>query len=941
MFHDHGEPFPNWYTTQFAFNMAGCLAVVEAGSNARNYYWEIYTLMGDPSLSTYFSVPSENTVSYQNEIRIGDTTMDITAEPWSYAALSRGGELYGAALVDDSGFATLDFRMFTSTGEAGIVVTRQNREPFFGTVTIAPGEGPVVVLASAAVNDTVGGNGNGEVDFGEQVLFNLTVENAGSETAYGVDVELSTEDPYISVTDSVESYGDIPAGEQVFVQGGFEAVIDASIPNNHIILIQVAITDNAAHEWINQFSVPAHAPVVALTDVAVNDSSGNGDGALDPDEAATLELALFNNGGATLENASAVLSLIDPYVTILNDTATVGSIGPEEQTVALFDVTVDAGAPAGHVATFDLLVAGDNYAVSDSFSLPVGLFTEDFESGDFTSFPWVMGGDAPWTITSSDVYDGSFCARSGDITHQQTSDISVSLDVTADGVLSFFCRVSSEASFDFLRFYIDGALQDQWSGVVDWTEATYDVTSGTHTFLWQYRKDQSEDQGSDCAWLDNILFPPIGEGGFPEIDVTPLAFEVTLPAGGQQTEQLTIANVGQADLTYDIDVSTRSNGPPSRPPAKLAKGEADPRRGDPVLKGSGGPDGFGYTWIDSDEEGGPSYEWIDITTVGTSPGSDDDGNYGPIDLGFPFSFYGSEYTTVQICTNGWLSFSSSSTAYTNQQIPGTDEPNDLIAPFWDDLNPASGGTIYYYSDQANEQFIVQWDEVRHYDDPPDTGTYTFQAVLFSDGRILYQYDTLVGSLTSCTVGIENAEGTDGLEVVFNQAYLHDSLAVLFEAEGDGEWLTVTPTSGTVGPDTADVVAVAFSPGTLPDGTYLATITIASNDADESSISIPVTMNVEPTGITDGPPVPSRFELSVTPNPFRSTCRLATGLRGLSFDDVKIYDVAGNLIWRLARTQKGTTESILWRPAPSIGNGMYIVRATVGEKTDVRKIIYLK
>jgi hypothetical protein len=741
------------------------------------------------------------------------------------------------------------------------------------------------------------------------------------------------------VTDSVEQYGDIPEGEQAIVADGFEAIIDANTPDNHIIMLDVTISDNASHEWYNEFTITVYAPLIDIISVVVNDSAGNSDGALDPDESATLELELLNEGGASLENVSAVLSSTDPYITIDDGTETIESIDSGQIAPVFYDVTVDAAAPAGHYVSFSLAVAGDNYALTDSFALPVGLFSEDFESGDFSSFPWVMGGNAPWTITPNNAYEGSFCAKSGDIGHQQTSDISVSLDVTDDGAISFFYKVSSEANYDYLRFYIDGALQEQWSGNVDWAEASYSVTSGSHTFLWRYRKDQSVNQGSDCAWLDNIVFPPIGDGGFPEIDVTPLSFEVTLPTGQEQTEQLTIANTGGADLTYAISVTTRSNNPASDPPAKLAKGEADPRKGAEVLKGSGGPDGYGYTWIDSDEDGGPSYEWIDISSVGTSPGSDDDANYGPIDLGFSFGFYGTQYTTVQICTNGWMSFSSTAAAYTNQQIPGSDDPNNLIAPFWDDLDPTSGGTIYYHRDQANDRFIVQWDEVRHYDDPPDTGTYTFQAVLHADGRILYQYNHLVGSLTSCTVGIENEEGTDGLQVVFNETYLHDSLAVLFEA-GD-EWLTVTPDSGTVGPDTTDVVAVTFNSGNLADGTYQATITITSNDANEPSIAVPVTMHVEPMGTNDGPAVPTCFALSVTPNPFSSTCRFGTGSPEIRFDDVRIYDVAGNLIWRSEGAQAATAESIIWQPAPSVGNGLYIVRATTGKQTDVKRIIYLR
>jgi hypothetical protein len=83
----------------------------------------------------------------------------------------------------------------------------------------------------------------------------------------------------------------------------------------------------------------------------------------------------------------------------------------------------------------------------------------------------------------------------------------VTLDVTSGGTISFFCKVSSEATWDFLEFYIDGARNDRWSGEVDWTEVSYPVNAGVHTFKWQYVKDGSQAAGSDCGWIDFIVFP--------------------------------------------------------------------------------------------------------------------------------------------------------------------------------------------------------------------------------------------------------------------------------------------------------------------------------------------------------------------------------------------------------------------------------------------------
>jgi hypothetical protein len=75
------------------------------------------------------------------------------------------------------------------------------------------------------------------------------------------------------------------------------------------------------------------------------------------------------------------------------------------------------------------------------------------------------------------------------------------------GQISFFYKVSSERYFDYLRFYIDGVLQDEWSGNKGWTKVSFTVGAGRRTFEWVYSKDGSSSYGSDTAWIDGIVFP--------------------------------------------------------------------------------------------------------------------------------------------------------------------------------------------------------------------------------------------------------------------------------------------------------------------------------------------------------------------------------------------------------------------------------------------------
>jgi hypothetical protein len=129
-FHDHGEAFGEWYTTMGQMLDAGRLAVEQSGSNLKGYYWEEYNLMGDPSLMIYFGVPSKMTVT---ATLTSLTTVEIKADPYSYAAVSQNGILLGAALADASGLATVTISSPLSA-TADVVVTRQNRQPYVGTI---------------------------------------------------------------------------------------------------------------------------------------------------------------------------------------------------------------------------------------------------------------------------------------------------------------------------------------------------------------------------------------------------------------------------------------------------------------------------------------------------------------------------------------------------------------------------------------------------------------------------------------------------------------------------------------------------------------------------------------------------------------------------------------------------------------------------------------
>ncbi|NIW46838.1 MAG: choice-of-anchor D domain-containing protein, partial [candidate division Zixibacteria bacterium] len=332
----------------------------------------------------------------------------------------------------------------------------------------------------------------------------------------------------------------------------------------------------------------------------------------------------------------------------------------------------------------------------------------------------------------------------------------------------------------------------------------------------------------------------------PVVGVSADSIEFALDPNQTDSTVMTITNSGGGPLHFqlsDEDVFPETTLKPvihmPEPQHELSldfgKGEEDWRRGVSPHYGLGGPDNFGYRWIDSDEPNGPVFNWQDISGVGTAVSLNDD-DFIEVQLPFSFSFYGNMVDMIKISSNGYLTFGADGTDFSNDPIPDPLEPNHIIAPFWDDLNPTIGGTIHYHSD-AN-QFIVQYTNIQHFG---GSAPYTFQVILDSNGKILYQYLDMQGDVTSATIGIENVDASDGLEVAFNAPYVHDNLAVRIAA--DTPWLSENPTNGTVpAGGTLDVQVIADAAG-LSSGDYHARIIVASNDPQNSELEVPVNLQV--------------------------------------------------------------------------------------------------
>lgn len=150
-----------------------------------------------------------------------------------------------------------------------------------------------------------------------------------------------------------------------------------------------------------------------------------------------------------------------------------------------------------------------------------------------------------------------------------------------------------------------------------------------------------------------------------------------------------------------------------------------------------------------------------------------------VPVGFSFPFYGTSNTTVFVSSNGLLSFGTGNSGFTNADLTTT-PAQASIAPFWDDLHTAggvSGSNVFtqVIGSGANQHLTIQWNNIRFFSGGTTGDTITFQAQLYADGRIQFNYLDLVSGTAagnngaSATVGIKAAgtQGSDRLLLAFN------------------------------------------------------------------------------------------------------------------------------------------------------------------------------
>ena len=525
-----------WYTSQGQINVCGNLAVQSSTSSYRDYYWEIYHLMGDPSLVPYLKIPSSITATINpSDFIVGLSEITVNTIANAYVALSQNGELITATYSNESGLAILNSSDLI-VGDATIVITTQNKIPYIVTKPVAPANEPYVILDDKTFNEIIR-NGN---TVAINTIFKNIAELASGFDATNTNAILSTNSSFIQINDNSVAIGDIIASETKSVDTAFEFEILENTPDQETILFELTISHDG-FDRVSKFEIIVDAPNIIsdLTEyietndeidfisaaektvninssytynIKVAQTKGNGNSMPDAGEDIAINFIIENNGHADIQNLTCSLSSESVYVNILSSSVLINSLASASFVDNIqFQVSINANTPIGEELDFKLTTSSGTIVNEFIFTATTGLQIESFESGDLNAFNWESNGNQDWNISIEDVFDGSYCVVSGNISDNQNSVLNLEINAQNNGNISFYKKVSSESNYDFLIFYIDDIEKGRWSGDIDWTKEEYEITEGLHSLKWEFIKDISENYGLDAAWIDYIGFPSIAD----------------------------------------------------------------------------------------------------------------------------------------------------------------------------------------------------------------------------------------------------------------------------------------------------------------------------------------------------------------------------------------------------------------------------------------------
>ena len=470
--------------------------------------WNFYdmNILGDGVVNVWLDEPMTAVVEAPAQVVIGSQSIIVNVSDENGNGLMNyrcliymDGEVIAMGATDENGVAEIEFEGgLQAVGNMIMKVNGVNSYPQDVEMMAVPSDTPYVVYESYTLN------GGEQLEYNGDYSFNMTLKNVGNVNANNVTATIVCDSEYVTFGQSTATVGNVSGNQNVTLDNVFDFTVSDDVPNNTLVRFDITCTDGT-DTWESHFNARIYAPEFELVSAIMETSTG---AALNPGESGIVHFTFANNGGAAAP--SAVFSVFNSHdvLTIPTTTWNYETIAAGAVFTADMTFTIDETALVGAMYELPYATYYDDYMLRDSYYIQVGQSMEGFETGDLSAFDWHYPSIIyAWEVTAQNPYEGQYCAKSTNISDSETSSLYITVEVESESVISFYYKVSSENNYDKLFFKIDGESKNNWSGEIEWTQTSYILTPGAHELRWEYTKDSSVSSGSDCAWIDNVVFP--------------------------------------------------------------------------------------------------------------------------------------------------------------------------------------------------------------------------------------------------------------------------------------------------------------------------------------------------------------------------------------------------------------------------------------------------
>lgn len=310
------------------------------GETADRWTHYIYNYLGDPEVNIFQGETKTFTANIPASAGFGPNDISVQVQsggsPYESAlvCLYKEGDDYVYDYTDATGTILFEDFNCKMDGVIGVTVTGRNHCRYVDTIQVLEESNPFLRVQNTAIDDNIIGNGDDILDAGEMVSLHIKLRNTGQSGATKLYAIIRSDDPEVSISDSVGLYPDIPSGTEAYGLDGFAFSVGSNVVDEHPVEFTIDIHDSMGGFWSEQFAYEVRAPEIELFVNILSDTIpyGNNNGVIENGETFLIKIGVKNFGTGTAYGLQGkVRSLdgdivIDDSMAVYNDAPTLGVV---------------------------------------------------------------------------------------------------------------------------------------------------------------------------------------------------------------------------------------------------------------------------------------------------------------------------------------------------------------------------------------------------------------------------------------------------------------------------------------------------------------------------------------------------------------------------------------------------------------------------------------